>query len=158
MIHKETLQEIIASGLADTDSYPVDIRIKPGNVITVEIDGDTPITVDRCARLSKYIESRLDRDAEDYELTVGSAGIGQPLKTLRQYVKNTGNEVEILTKTGKKHVGVLKAADAETVTLSVTKQIKPANSPDAKKTETVEEILIFPHAEIKHTKNLIKFK
>lgn len=155
MIKKETVKEIVDEFLAGSNNYLVEVQVKPDNTVVVEIDGDDPVSIDDCISLSKFINSKLDRDIEDYELEVGSAGVGQPLKILRQYVKNTGNEVEVLTKTGVKYTGILKAADAETFVLTVEKQVKPEG---AKRKITVEEDLIFSYNEIKHTKYLIRFK
>lgn len=155
MIKKETVKGIVDEFLINSDNYPVDIQVSPDNTILVEIDSDGAVSIDDCISLSKFIESKLDRDAEDYELEVGSAGIGQPFKILRQYLKNVGNEVEVLTKTGDKHTGILKAADAEAFVLTVEKQVKPVG---AKRKITVEEDLTFPYSEIKHTKYLIRFK
>jgi len=155
MIKKEIVKGIVDEFLTDSNSYLVDIQIKPDNTIVVEIDGDQSISIDDCISLSKFIESKLDRDAEDYELEVGSAGIGQPFKILRQYLKNVGNEVEVLTKKGVKHTGILKSADTKAFVLTVEKQVKPEG---AKRKVTVEEDLTFPYNEVKHTKYLIRFK
>ncbi|MDR1631468.1 MAG: ribosome assembly cofactor RimP [Dysgonamonadaceae bacterium] len=155
MIKKEIVKDIVDEFLADSGNYLVDIQVKSDNTIVVEIDSDGAVFIDDCICLSKFIESKLDRGVEDYELEVGSAGIGQPFKILRQYLKNVGNEVEVLTKTGVKHTGVLKAADAEVFVLTVEKQVKPDG---AKRKVTVEEDLTFLYSEIKHTKYLIRFK
>ena len=155
MIEKEIVKGIVDEFLMHSASYLVGIVIKPDNTIIVEIDGDAPVSIDDCISLNKFIESKLDRDAEDYELEVGSAGIGQPFKILRQYMKNVGNEVEVLTKKGVKYTGVLKSADSEVFVLTVKKQIKPEG---AKRKVTVEEDLVFPYNEVKHTKYIIKFK
>ncbi|MDA6864900.1 hypothetical protein OSL55_28255, partial [Escherichia coli] len=80
---------------------------------------------DDCVELSRYIESKLDREEEDYELEVGSAGIGQPFKVLQQYLIHIGKEVEILTKEGKKLEGVLKDANEENFTVTIEKKVKP---------------------------------
>ena len=155
MIDKEIVKGIVDEFLADSTNYLINIDIKPDNTVIVEIDNDQAVSIDDCISLSKFIESKLDRDAEDYELEVGSAGIGQPFKMLRQYLKNVGNEVEVLAKTGVKHSGILKSADAEAFVLTVEKQVKPEG---AKRKVTVEEDLTFPYSEIKHTKYLIRFK
>ena len=67
---------------------------------------------------------RLNREDEDYELEVGSAGIGQPFKVLQQYVNHIGKEVEVLEKDGRKHCGVLKDADERQFTVTVQKKVK----------------------------------
>jgi ribosome maturation factor RimP len=155
MIEKRTVEDIVSDSLKDSDNYLVDVIVKPGNTIVVEIDNNQSVSIDDCIALSKFIESKLDRDVEDYELEVGSAGIGQPFKVLRQYRKNIGNEVEVLTKKGIKHEGILKEAGDEEIILTVQKQIKPEG---AKRKVSVEEDMTFPYNEIKQTKYLIRFK
>ena len=155
MIEKEIVKRIVEEFLAHSTNYLVNIDTKPDNTIIIEIDNDQAVSIDDCISLSKFIESNLDRDVEDYELEVGSAGIGQPFKILRQYQKNVGNEVEVLTKKGIKHAGILKSADTEAFVLTVEKQIKPEG---AKRKVTIKEDLTFPYSEVKHTKYLIRFK
>jgi ribosome maturation factor RimP len=155
MIDKAFVKEIVEEYLKDSDSYLIDVSVLPNNKITVEIDSNQSISIEDCILLNKYIESKLDREIEDYELEVGSVGISQPFKVLRQYKKNIGKEVEVLQKNGKKYAGVLKGADEEKIILTVEKQIKPEG---AKRKITVEEDLPFDYNEIKYTKNIIRFK
>lgn len=155
MIDKSLIIQWAEEKLAATDNFLVDVMVKPGNFIVVEIDSEEGVCVDDCASLSRYLEEHLDRDVEDYELEVGSAGVTSPFKILRQYQKNVGNEVEMLLKNGTKLSGLLKAAKPEAVTLTITKQVKPEG---AKRKITVEEDLIYPYEEIKYTKYLIRFK
>ncbi|MDR0796642.1 MAG: ribosome assembly cofactor RimP [Tannerella sp.] len=154
MIEKEVVARLAKELLASSGCYLVDVTIRPGNLIVVEIDHDTAVGIDDCVALSRYIEDRLDRDVEDYELEVGSAGLGSPLKIFRQYLKNIGNEMEVSLKNGLKMCGVLKSADEKGVTVSVAKQIKPEG---AKRKETVLEDYPFKYEEIKYIKNIITF-
>jgi len=154
MIEEVFVKSVIEDFLIDTDKFPVAVEIKPGNKIVVEIDGDEKgISIDDCIALTKHIESKLDRDVEDYELEVGSSGIGQPFKLLRQYKKNIGNEVEVLTRKGEKLSGILKEADDDKVILTVEKRIKPEGS---KRKVTIEEDLTFAYDEIKYAKYIIR--
>jgi ribosome maturation factor RimP len=155
MIEKAVVKEIVEDYLKDSENYLVDLEVKPGNEIVVEIDNDQAVSIEDCIALNKYIESKLDRDLEDYELEVGSSGIGQAFKNPRQYRKNIGNEVELLAKSGIKYTGILKVADEAQVILTIEKQVKPEGS---KRKMTVEEDLTFTYNEIKHTKYLIRFK
>ncbi len=155
MIDKNIVKQHVDEHLKESDIFLVDVNIKPGNIISVEIDNDNGISIDDCVVLTKYIESKLDRDVEDYELEVGSAGISQPFKILRQYIKNIGNEVEVLTKAGKKLTGILKNADENGITLTIETQVKPEG---AKRKVTIEEDLGFKYEEIKYTKYSIRFK
>lgn len=156
MIEKKEITAIIQEWIADNAGYfLVDVEIKPGNSIVVEIDNNEGVDISTCSDLSQFIESRLDRDVEDYELEVGSAGLTAPFKVLGQYLKNIGNEVEVLTKSGQKLTGVLKSADDTGFTLTVVKKVKPEGS---KKKIEVEEDLSFQTDEIKYIKYLIRFK
>lgn len=149
MIDKGIVNEIVEDFLKSSDNYLVAIEIKPDNTIIVEIDNDQAVSIDDCIALSACIESRLDREQEDYALEVGSAGIGQALKIRRQYRKYIGKAIEILAKSGIKYTGILKVADEEKVVVTVQKQIKPEG---AKRKVTVEEDLFFLYDDIKHAK------
>ena len=155
MIEKKVVSQLVEEKLAPSSNYLVDVVIKPGNLIVVEIDNDEAVSIDDCAELSRHLEEHLDRDVEDYELEVGSAGITSPFKVLRQYVKNIGNEVEMLLKNGSKLTGVLKSADENGVVVSVEKKVKPEG---AKRKVTVVEDESYTFDEIKYTKYLIRFK
>lgn len=155
MIDKNIVTQLAESYLDATDNYLVDVQIKPGNLIVIEIDNDEAVSIDDCIGLSKYVEEHLDREVEDYELEVGSAGVTSPFKVLRQYQKNIGNEVEVLLNKGIKLSGVLKDTTAEGIVLSVTKQIKPEG---AKRKQTIVEDQNYSFDEIKNTKYLIRFK
>jgi len=76
--------------LEDTPNYLVDVLVGADNTIIVEIDNDKGVNIDDCVALSRHLESKLDRDAEDFELTVTSAGLTSAFKTLRQYKKYEG--------------------------------------------------------------------
>ena len=155
MIEKDVISQLVEEKLASSDNYLVDVVIKPGNLIIIEIDNDEGVCIDDCAELSRYIEEHLDREVEDFELEVGSAGVTAPFKILRQYVKNIGNEVEMLLKNGIKLSGVLKSADEKGVVVTVEKQEKPEGS---KRKMTVVEDQSYTFDEIKYTKYLIRFK
>jgi ribosome maturation factor RimP len=155
MIDRELIQNIVEQYVEGSPMFVVDVAVRPGNIIVVEVDSDTPIGIDDCIALSKYIESKLDRDEEDFELEVGSSGLSSPLKIPRQYTKNIGNEVEVLTKKGQKLSGVLKSSDEKGFVLCVKKMVKPEG---AKRKVEVEEDFSFNYDEIKYTKYLIRFK
>ena len=129
--------------------------MSPDDKIVVEIDHAEGVWIDDCVELSRFIESKLDREEEDYELEVGSAGIGQPFKVLKQYLIHIGKEVEVLTRDGKKLEGVLKDANEENITLTVLKKVKPEG---AKRPKLVEEDITYTYNDIKYTKYLISFK
>lgn len=155
MILKDTVKQIVESYLADKGYYLVDIIVSNDNRISVEIDHFEGVSIDFCIELTREIESKLDRDIEDYELEVSSAGLTQPFKVLKQYEKNVGNEVEVLTKDGKKTAGILKSFDSGKIILQIEKQVKPEG---AKRKVTINEDLELPFENIKTTKYIIRFK
>ena len=155
MIAKNVVSGIVNEWLEDKEYFLVDIEVTPDNKIVVEIDHAEGVWIDDCVELSRFIESKLDREEEDYELEVGSAGIGQPFKVLKQYLIHIGKEVEVLTRDGKKLEGVLKDANEENITLTVLKKVKPEG---AKRPKLVEEDITYTYNDIKYTKYLISFK
>ena len=105
------IAELVESFLQGTDKFLVDILIKPGNRIYVFLDGDHGITIDDCVSVSRMLESKLNREDEDYELNVSSSGADQPLRMPRQYYKNIGRSLHLKLDEGKEIKGVLKGVD-----------------------------------------------
>ena len=155
MIDKNVVSGIVNEWLEDKEYFLVDVSVSPVDKIVVEFDHAEVVSIDVCVELSRFIESKLDREEEDYELEVGSAGIGQPFKVLQQYLIHIGKEVEVLTREGKKLEGVLKDANEENMTLTIQKKVKPEG---AKRPKLVEEDITYTYSEIKYTKYLISFK
>ena len=155
MIDKNVVGGIVNEWLEDKDYFLVDVSVSPDDKIVVEIDHAEGVWIDDCVELSRFIESKLDREEEDYELEVGSAGIGQPFKVLQQYLIHIGKDVEVLTREGKKLEGVLKDANEENMTVTVQKKVKLEGS---KRPKMVEEDVTYKYDEIKYTKYLISFK
>ncbi len=154
MIDKSALAVVLEKGMEDTDLFLVDVNISKDNRIVVEIDSDTRVDIEECIRLNRLVESEFDRDVEDYELEIGSAGLTSPLRIPRQYRKYVGEEVEVLTVAGKKQKGVLKSADEEGFVLTVSRKEKPEG---AKRAVMVESDMPFKYDEIKYTKYIIQF-
>lgn len=155
MIDRQQVIDLTNEWLADKEYFLVDVIISKDDKITVEIDHAEGVWIEDCAELSRHIENGLSRETEDYELEVGSAGLGQPFKVTQQYKNHIGMEVEVLTKEGKKLKGILKNASEEEFTLTVTKKEKKEG---AKRPQLVEEDLIFPYDGVKYTKYIINFK
>lgn len=124
MIDKDKLRETVEKAIEGTDYYLVDLRIEAGNHIVVEIDSPDGVDIDTCAAITKKIEAAFDRDDEDYELEVGSTGLTAPFKVKQQYLKNLGNEIEVLTTDGKKYKGVLTAVNAGDYVIEVPTKVK----------------------------------
>ncbi len=155
MLEKNLLTDLVEEYLKGSPNYLVDLSVGADSVIIIEMDNDQGVDIDDCVALSRHLESKLDRDKEDFELTVTSAGLTSPFKTLRQYRKYEGREVEVLSRKGQKITGRLKASDENGFTLTVTKKVKPEG---AKRKTEVEDELRFTYDEVKYTKYLIRFK
>ena len=155
MIDKSALIDVVNKALQDTDAFLVDVTISTDNRIVVEIDSSTSVAIDDCVRLNNIIEENFDRDNEDYELEVGSAGLTSPFRVKAQYDKNVGNPVEVFTADGKKIKGTLTAANDADFTVTVEKKVKPEG---AKRPVIVNEEMTFNYNEVKYTKYLIEFK
>ncbi len=124
MIDKKELEAFVEKQLEGTEYFLTDLKVSPTNEITVEIDSMTPGDIDECIKLTRAIESEFDRDVEDYELEVGTAGLTSPLKVKRQYEKYIGQDLEVLTKDGKKLLGMLRSVNDEGFKLSVEQKVK----------------------------------
>ena len=155
MIDKNVVTRIVEEWLEGKDYFLVDVTVTPDDKIVVEIDHAEGVWIDDCVDLSRYIESKLNREVEDYELEVGSAGLGQPFKVLQQYIIHIGKDVEVLDKDGKKWTGVLAEANEANFTITVQTKVKPEG---AKRPKLVEQNVTFTYDEIKYTKYLISFK
>lgn len=155
MISKDTVNQIVEDFLVDSNYYLVDIKIVLDNHISVEIDSFDGVRLEFCAELNRHIQSLLDREVEDYELDVSSAGLTEPFKVTKQYEKNIGNDVEVLTKTGQKYIGELLESNDNGFVLQIEKTEKPVGS---KRKITVSEDLTFLYEDIKTTKYIIRFK
>jgi ribosome maturation factor RimP len=155
MIEKSTVSQIVSDWLEGKEYFVVDVNVSPDDKILVEIDHAEGVWIEDCVELSRYIESKLNREEEDYELEIGSAGIGQPFKVLQQYYIHLGCDVEVLTKGGIKYTGLLKDVNEERFVVTVQKKIKEAGE---KRPKLVDEDLCFTYDEIKYTKYLISFK
>ena len=119
----EYVKKIVEPILAAGGLFLADLKISRDNVIEVYVDSMTGVDIQTCIDLSKEIEKHLDRDAEDFELTVASAGIGYPFKVEQQYAKNVGKPVEAKLKDGRKIEGVLKAFDVRREELKEIKDV-----------------------------------
>ena len=155
MIDKNVVRDLVEEWLQDKEYFLVDVEISPDDRIVVEIDHADGVWIEDCVELSRYIEDRLDRDEEDYELEVGSAGLGQPFKVPQQYVNFIGKNVEVLDGDGKKVKGVLKSVDGNDFTVTVAEKVKQ----EGKKRPVLTDVdHTYQMDKVKYTKYLISFK
>jgi len=155
MISRDYILQLAAEKIADTNYFLVDVVVSKANQIKVEIDGDEGVKISDCVQISRHIEGNLDREKEDFELTVSSAGMDQPFKILRQYQRYYGRVVQTITHEGEKLKGKLISADKQEVTLEVRKKEKVEGK---KKKQLVSHTIKVPMEQIKETKVVISFK
>ena len=143
--------EIVARGC-----FIVDVSVSKDNDITLTVESENgTIELDDCVSISRYFETKFDREVEDYSLTVSSAGLDQPFKVYRQFLKAVGTKVEVLLKGGKKMVAVLEAADEESITLKYSAKEAVEGK---KKKEIVEHVDRFTMDQVNAVKPFIEFK
>jgi ribosome maturation factor RimP len=149
---------LVEQWLQGKDYFLTDLTVTPDDCITVEIDQAEGVWIEDCVQLSRFIEDHLSRDEEDYELEVGSAGLGQPFKVAQQYMIHVGDDVEVLTLDGKKLRGQLVAADAEARTFTIKTTEKQV--PEGKKRPVSVEVekQFGMEGGVKYCKYLIAFK
>lgn len=155
MIERKDIEEIVAKFIASHVGYfLVRAEVKGANKIEVEVDHDTnPVDIDTIVALTKHIESSLNRDEEDFDLEVSSAGLTTPLEGVRRYRKFIGKELEVLLKSGIKEVGLLKGVTDEGFTLCVTRMEKPEGE---RRKREVEHELSIKYDEVKRATYLLK--
>lgn len=155
MIDKNVVKGIVEEWLADKDYFLVSVEVSQDDRIVVEIDHVDGVWIEDCVELSRFIEERLSRDEADYELEVGSAGLGQPFKVPQQYINFVGKDVEVLDKDGRKYKGILKSVDGNDFVVTVTEKVKVEGK---KRPELQENDHTFQMDQVKYCKYLISFR
>ena len=155
MINKETIQTLTEEWLKDNDYFLVDINFGDDDRIVIEIDHADGVWIEDCAALSRFLQERLGDELGDYELEVGSAGLGQPFKVAQQYVNHIGDTVEVLELDGKKVQGVLKSVEGTNFTVTVQEKQKQEGK---KRPVLVEVDKTYAMDGVKYAKYLLAFK
>ena len=142
--------EIVARGL-----YIIEVTVSKDNDVEVTIESEEgKVELEDCVAISRFFETKFDRETEDYSLTVTSAGLDQPFKVLKQFVKAVGKKVEVQLKGGKKMVAVLEAADAESITLKYSQKEAVEGK---KKKEIVEHVDRFTMDQVNSVRPFVEF-
>ena len=118
MIEKETIAKLVEEAIQDSDMFLVEVKVKPANIIEVYVDADPAVNIDQCVAISRFVESKMDRDVEDFELSVFSYGLSGALKLPRQFAKYMNKDVEVKTKEQGRIQGRLVAYDGQNVTIT----------------------------------------
>ena len=155
MIERNTVKTVVEEWLSGNDYFLVDVTFTPDDRIVVEIDHADGVWIEDCAELSRLMQERLGEELGDYELEVGSAGIGQPFKVEQQYLNHIGKDVEVLDAEGKKVQGVLKQVDGRDFVVTVKEKQKLEGK---KRPQIVDVDKSFNMDNIKYTKYLLSFK
>ena len=155
MINKETIQTLTEEWLKDNDYFLVDINFGADDRIVIEIDHADGVWIEDCAALSRFLQEQLGDELGDYELEVGSAGLGQPFKVAQQYINHIGDTVEVLELDGKKVQGVLKSVEGTNFTVTVQEKQKQEGK---KRPVLVEVDKTYTMDGVKYAKYLLAFK
>jgi len=151
MIKEEFIRNLAEQHIAGTGKFIVEVKVKPGNRIMVFVDADNGVTIDDCVKLSRFIESNLDRNTEDFELEVSSAGLDFPLTSARQFKKNIGKEVKVILKGGITKTGLLTSISdneieiTETITERINKKKEVRKVPVSLALDQVKETRLVIH-------------
>ena len=155
MINKETIQTLTEEWLSGNDYFLVDINFGADDRIVIEIDHADGVWIEDCAELSRFLQERLGDELGEFELEVGSAGLGQPFKVAQQYINHVGDMVEVLDLEGKKFQGILKAVDGNNFTVTVQEKQKQEGK---KRPVLVDVDKTYAMDGVKYVKYLLAFK
>ena len=157
MIDKNIIKTTVDEWLQNGDYYLVDVEMTADDRIVIEIDHADGVWIEDCADLSRFLQEKLGDELGDYELEVGSAGIGQPFKVLQQYRNHIGKEVEVMQQDGQKTQGILKEVNDEGTHFVVA--AKEKQRVEGKKRPVLVEVdKTFAIAEVKYCKYQLNFK
>ena len=155
MINKETVKALVEEWLQGNDYFLVDIIFGADDRIVIEIDHADGVWIEDCAELSRFLQDRLGDELGDYELEVGSAGIGQPFKVEQQYLNHIGDELEVLDADGKKVQGILKEVNGREFVLT----IKEKQTVEGKKRPVIADVdKTYSMDDVKYAKYVLAFK
>jgi ribosome maturation factor RimP len=148
MITVSQIKDLFEQWQKDENIFLVDVSIMPGNKITALIDSLQGLNISNCVDFSRFIEGNLDREKEDYELSVSSPGADSPFKVLKQYQKNIGRKIKLVTK------------DDQTVSGTLLKLIENSVeiAPDSNKKNKTNITSSFDINNIKEIRVIISFK
>ena len=155
MINKEIIQTLTEEWLQGNEYFLVDVNFAADDRIVIEIDHADGVWIEDCAELSRFLQERLGEELGEFELEVGSAGLGQPFKVAQQYINHIGDTLEVLQADGKKVQGVLKAVDAPSFTITVQEKQKIEGK---KRPVLVDVDKTYQMDEVKYAKYVLAFK
>jgi ribosome maturation factor RimP len=118
---KEQIIQAVETAVSQRGCFLVDVTVSAENDIEIILEKEEgEVDWEDCAAIDQVVHAAFDQDAEDYALTVSSAGLDRPFKVLRQFLKAVGSQVDVKFKGGRRLVGTLKQADENSITLQYT--------------------------------------
>jgi len=151
---KERAYQLLEEKLEERpDVFLIDFEVSDNNDIKIVLDGDKGVKVQDLIDFSRAIEHNMDREEEDFSLTVSSFDITKAFNHIRQYKKNLSRNIKVKTNEGEKE-GKLIEVDDEGVTIEYKMRV-PKETGKGKRTIIKQEKI--PFEEIKESKVVIKF-
>ncbi len=154
-MNQEKVKELVKEALDENeDLFLIELSFQSNNKIYVEVDGDNGVNLKECIRISRHVEHNLDREEEDFGLEVTSPDVSNPLKVVRQYKKNVGRILNVVTLDSEKYEGNLTEVNEEEIKLE-WKAREP--KPIGKGKVTVSKSVVLKYDKIKEAKVKIIF-
>lgn len=154
MITEKQVLDLIKDKLVEKNCFVVELEVRPGNNILLEIDGMDGFTIEDCMEFSRAVEHNLDREVEDFELHVSSPGLDKPFRVIEQYEKNLGREVKVIKNDDKKVKGTLKKVNKDKIEVEYSYKERIEGK---KKKQTIVEQELIELDNIKETTLIISF-
>lgn len=141
----ETVKKLVEGILQEEPAYfLVELRIKPTNNVKVFLDGDSGITIEKCVQVNRKLYRAIEENGifppGDFSLEVSSAGLDEPLKSIRQYRKNIGRQVEVQLNDGTQKEGKLLELTEDGIVLEISEG-KPSQGKHRKKEPSTHSFL-----------------
>lgn len=155
MLQKSEIKALAEELITDEALFVVEVTISPANDICVVLDSDASVSVDDCVALSRAMSVRIEEQTDDFSLVVTSAGIGQPLKLLRQYHKLVGRSIEVVLTDGTKILATLDAADDQGITVSYQEKVAVEGK---KRKQLVDVVRTYTYAEVRSAAEYLDYK
>ena len=128
MINEQALAAFVQQEIANKGHFLVHFSVDGSNQIKVVLDTIEGIRLEQLTEVSRAVERNLyEQDEEmEFQLTVTSPGVGEPLTVPEQYQQNLNRLVKIVTHDGEEVEGRLINFEDQTITLEwKSKEPKP---------------------------------
>ena len=155
MLQNSEIKALAEELITDEALFVVEVTVSPANDICVVLDSDNSVAVDDCVALSRAMSARIEEQTDDFSLVVTSAGIGQPLKLLRQYHKLVGRSIEVVLADGCKVLATLDAADDNGITISYQEKVAVEGK---KRKQLVDVVRTYAYSEVRSAAEYLDYK